>query len=645
MEDHLEPFIGGQAIIRTGTLFDPPDKVGLASLSATLLRSGGAAGKTADQINQQLENLAASVESTIGPTRATVSFTALKENADQALGVFRDLLTAAEFRHDRIDFEKTHFTNAIAQRNEDPVRAGQREFSAIWFGKDTPYGWLEQYDTIGRISRTDLQNFYRRYYFPKNTMLAVWGDFDVASMKARLTALFEGWTSDQSPVPEFPKVKAGGTPGIYLLEKRDAKPTYLVAGHLGGILKEKNSPALEVAAYALGGGTRSRLVQRIHGRMANSGMLSAHWGTHFDRPGLFEISGTSDSISTVEAIKATGEEIEKMRAAEISEVELETAREAALHAFVFGLDRKSKILERVLLGEYYGYPANFLQQYQKALASVTRADVLRVARERFDPANLAIVVIGNPIMFGQPLDTLNPSVTKLDLTIPEPKTQAVTGDETSRAHGKQILIRAQQAAGGVEKLAAVQDFTEVSEFVVTPENGGFQAVETDRWVAPKTLRQDSTLPVGKISTYVDGTIAWISTPQGFGALGGSQLKLVQGDIFRLYIRLLLSDRFPERVVNALDNNSVQISEPSDQIVDVEFDPNTGLPARIRYDLVQAAGAPVKVMEEYTDFREISGIKIPHKVLVTRGGQKFADVTVTDFKINSGLQARELMRRQ
>jgi hypothetical protein len=253
--------------------------------------------------------------------------------------------------------------------------------------------------------------------------------------------------------------------------------------------------------------------------------------------------------------------------------------------------------------------------------------------------------VGNPLMFGQPLDALNPLVNKLDLTIPEPKSEAIKGDETSRAQGKQILLRAQQAAGTTQKLAAVKDYTEVAEFVLTPENGGGKVVETDRWIAPATFRQDSVLPGKRISAYFDGRIGWISVPgEGFGALGGAQLKQVQGDLFRLYFRLMLSDQFSERVVNALDSNTVEISDGKGEIVTVELDGATGLPQRVRYDLAQAAGAPLKVMEEYDDFREIAGVKIPHKTIITRGGQKFAEVTVTEYKINSGLQLQELAKR-
>jgi zinc protease len=644
LEDHELPLINGQARIRTGTSFDPPDKIGLAAITAAVLRSGGTRSKTGDQINQQLENLGATVESGMNQTSGVVSLSALKESADQVLEVFRDLLTAPEFGQDKIDLQKVQVANAIARRNDDAGNVAVREFGGILYGKDTPYGWLEQYDTIGRVSRADVQNFWRRYYFPKNVMLAVWGDFDTARIKARLAELFAGWTVEQPPVAEFPKVREAAAPGVYLAERKDVKQSFFAVGHLGGQLNGRDYPALDIAGSILGGAFHGRLVERIRTHLSNAHDISAQWGADFGHPGLFQIAGRANPVSTVETLKAIREEVERMRAAEVTEDELRTAKEGALNRLVFAFDSQAKTLARLMSNEYYGYPKDFIQQYQKGLAAVTRADVLRVAKERFDPANMTIVVAANPVLFGQPLEALNPQVNKLDLTIPEAKPQAAQGDEASLAQGKQILRRAQQAAGTIQNLAAVTDCTEVGEFLLTPENGGMKVVQTDRWIGPTIFRQDSVLQAGRISAYFDGRIGWISTPQGFGALGGSQLKQVQGDLFRLYFRLMLSDQFPERTVNALESTVVEISDQAGQIATVEFDAGTGLPQRVRYNLAQATGAPVMVMEEYHDFHDIAGVKIPHQITITRGGQKFADLTVTDYKINSGLQVKELAKR-
>ncbi len=69
LEDHELPLMSGAALIRTGNLFDPPNKKGLAGLTGEVLRSGGTKARTGDQLDQDLENVAASIESQIGETQ------------------------------------------------------------------------------------------------------------------------------------------------------------------------------------------------------------------------------------------------------------------------------------------------------------------------------------------------------------------------------------------------------------------------------------------------------------------------------------------------------------------------------------------------------------------------------------------------
>jgi len=385
LEEHELPLVGGFALVRTGNLFDPKDKIGLASITGTVIRSGGTKNTTGDQLDEKLENIAASVESSIGESSGRVSFSALKENADEVLSMFHDVLTGPEFRQDKVDLAKTQYRSGISRRNDDPHGIAQREFSDIIFGRDNPYGWREEYETIDRIKREDLIAFYKRYYFPANVMLAVHGDFSAAEMKAKLEKLFADWTMQQTAVPPFPKVTAKPAPGIYLAVKEDVTQTFFDMGHLGGLFRDKDYPALEVMGDILGGGFPSRLFQKVRTKLGYAYSVSAAWGANYEHPGMFQISGSTKSLSTTETFIAIREEIDRIRSAEVTDQELKTAKETVENSFIFNFDTRSKTLNRLVNYEYFGYPKDFIFQYQKAIAAVTKADVLRVAKQYLRP--------------------------------------------------------------------------------------------------------------------------------------------------------------------------------------------------------------------------------------------------------------------
>lgn len=421
LANHELPLVSGFALVRTGNLFDPPDKRGLADLTGSVLRSGGTQSKTGDQIDEMLENIAASVESGIGENRGSVSFSCLKENTAEVMGIFHDFLTSAEFRRDKVDLAKTQFRSAIARRNDDPGSIASREFSSVLYGRDTPFGWMIEYEHVDRIKRDDMVAFYKRYFFPANMMLAVYGDFEPAAMRSQIEKMFAGWDYQQPPVPAFPEFKAKPQPGIYIADKNDVTQTFFEIGHIGGLLKDKDYPALQVAANILGGGFTSRLVRRVRTELGYAYSIGAGWGAGYFTPGLFDISGSTKSKSTIETIRTIREELDKLRSGEVTDEELKTAKDTVLNSFVFYFDTPAKTLNRIVSYDYYGYPRDFIFDYQKMVAKVTRADIMRVAREHLNLQNLTIVAVGNEKEFGDALKGLGLPVHPLDLTIPEPK--------------------------------------------------------------------------------------------------------------------------------------------------------------------------------------------------------------------------------
>jgi zinc protease len=646
LEDHDLPLVGGMALVGTGRLLDPPQRIGLAEIAGVVMRTGGTTVKTGEQIDALLDSTATNVQSAIGDSVGSMSFSGMKENAPATLQLFKEMLTQPGFRQDKIDIARTQLRLAVAHRNDNAGIVARREFAGLVYGKDTPFGWPQEYATIDRVSRNDLRAFHRRYFFPANVMLGVWGDFNTAEMKASIEKLFADWTVQQPPVPEFAKVKNASSSGIFLAEKKDAPQSYFAIGHLGGRRDDKDYAALAILAGILGGGPRSRIADRLRTRLGIANEVGANWNAGYAQPGLFEIYGGTKSVSTVATIQAIREEIDRIRTAEVTEEEWRNARDAAVNGLAFAYDSRSKVVIGQLILDYYGYPKDYLPRHQKALESVTRADVLRVAKQYLNPANLTVVVTANPLMLGDPLDKLGP-VTKLDIGIPEAKPEVAGSSDASLAEGKQILLKAQAAAGGAEKLAAVKDFTMLAEYSIDPavaKFGGSKIVQTDRWVAPTVFRQDSTFPAGGVSAYTDGKVGWISTPQGWGALTGAQRSQVLGDLFRIYYRLLLSDRLEGRTVNAIDASSVQISDTTGQVTSVEFDPRTHLPKRVAYDTQQAAGAPIYSEDLYEDFRDVGGIQVPFRITINQGGRRFSDVVVKDYKINTGLKPPEIARR-
>jgi zinc protease len=645
LEGHELPTVRGVALVRTGNLFDPKDKIGLATVVGSVIRSGGTKTKTGDQLDEQLENIAASVESDIGESSGSVSFSCLKENTAEVLSAFADILTSPEFREEKIDLIKNQLRGSIARRNDEPSGIATREFTALLLGKDNPYGWDMEYSTVDRIQRADVVEFYKRYFFPSNIILAIRGDFNSAEMKAQLERLFGSWTVTQPKVPPFPPVTKNPATGVYYaLAKKGVTQTNFAIGQQGGTLDDKDYPALEVMADILGGGFHSRLFQHVRTQLGNAYSISSDWGANYDHPGLFEIAGSTKSASTTETFKVILEEVEKMRTQPVTAEELETAKQAVLNGFIFHFDTPAKTLNRLLIYKYYNYPDDFLFRYQKAISAVTAADVLRVAKQRLDPAAFVMLAVGDPKDFSTPLSSLGRPVKELDITIPEPKSGSSANDPESQAKGKELLQKVQQAVGGADKLAAIKDLTIKNSTQLDPSAGGIKAEQVNQWLAPNHFRQDAKYPFGTVSVYFDGTAGWISNGQGTVPLPAPQRLQISIELLRTWVPLLLSDRMPDRKVALIAPGLIEITDANDNTIHLVVDQTTNMPLKEEYQLKQPNGPAANLSVTLTDFKPVAGVLFPYKQTLSQNGKKAADITILDAQVNTGLKAATLSRQ-
>jgi zinc protease len=641
LENHELPLIRGLALVRTGNLFDPADKVGLATITGSLIRSGGTAAKTGDQIDEELENIAASIESQIGESYGSVSFSTLKERTDEVLATFHDVLTAPTFREERLDLVKTQLRSGIARRNDDAHGISEREFDAQIYGSKTPYGWEMEYVNVDNIKRADVESFYQRYYFPANTILAVQGDFSAPEMKARLEKLFASWNAQQPAVPKFPPVSNTPKPGIYVATKTDVTQTNLVIGQLGGILSDKDYPALEVMADILGGGFHSRLFQKVRTQLGYAYDVSSSWAADYDHPGVFQITSSTKSASTAATIKAIDVEVGRIRTQEVTEEELQSAKDTVLNGFIFNFDTPSKTLNRLLTYRYYGYPDDFIFQYQKAVGQVTRADVLRVAKQYLDPAKFVTVAVGNPKDFSTPLSSLGQPVSDLDITIPAPPKPAAAPRAAIGApqpKGAALLAKMAQAMGGEANLTAIKDMTQKAELSLDAAAGGLKATQTEQWISSGLYREEDVLPIGKMVSYSDGKTGWVASPQGAMAIPDPERKQIAFEIFRMWPALLTGNH----EIKDEANGTISISDNAGNSLVLTIDPATGLPASESYS---EAGTPGQdVLETYADWQESNGVKLPRTITITQNGKHFADIKVTSVAINQGLTPEQLAKK-
>jgi len=645
LEDHELPIIDISVRIRTGSLYEPADKVGLASITGAVMRTGGTISKTGDELDEILENLAASVETGIGDDAGSASVSVLKEDLDTGLSILADILMNPAFREDKIELEKVQHRSGIARRNDNPGAITRREFSKLIHGADSPYARTTEYDTINSITRDDLVAFYQKFFHPNNIILGVLGDFDSETMLTKIQEVFKGWEPAEIDLPEKPKIPETYGKIVALVNKDDVNQTNIRMGHIGWLRKNEDYPALVVMSQILGIGFSSRLINSIRVEKGLAYSVGNNYGAGYDVPGVFFIACGTKSEATVTAIEAILVEVEKMRAEEVTDQELKQAIDGFMNSSVFDYDTKGEILSRALRYEYHDYPQDFVEQLMAGIREVTKADVKRVAAEYLHPDKFTLIAVGKASDFDKPLSTLG-DVREVDITIPPPSPEPVPeAGEEDVVKAKAILADVIEAHGGLDKLKSVKNIITKGKMIVNTPGGMMELDGEVTIVLPTKARADLSMPaIGmRMSRIFDGQSAWMVMPQGVQDLPTAYVEEGKKEIFRDSIPLLAYISNEEVSAQYLGEEDVKgkmadvilISDTPADTLKLFIDQQTKYIIKKEYQALTEQG-PAEREEFLDDYREVSDVMIAFHTISFDNGEQSAEITFSEAMINAEL---------
>ena len=255
-------------------------------------------------------------------------------------------------------------------------------FLAHPYGQPT-IGWMSE---IENLSRTKAERFYHAYYGPHSAIVAIVGDINPAATIALVERYFGAIPAGGQPAPvTVEEPQQAGERRIEMVA--ESEPTLMIGFHKPAI----NAPddyVLDVISMILGNGRTSR----FHKGLVIEKQLATEVGV-FDAPGsrypgLFVISANPrapHSVTEVEA--AVLAELERLKVEPVSErdlqrilnkIEYEESRRMGTNG---GLARN--------LTEYESTTGNwrYMIEYRTKVASVTPADIQRIARQYFTREN------------------------------------------------------------------------------------------------------------------------------------------------------------------------------------------------------------------------------------------------------------------
>lgn len=419
LEDHELPLIEVTALVRAGGRLDPAGKVGLASLTAAVMRAGGTTRMPSDPLDDWLESRAASVEVAAGDSLARATLSSLTQDFPEALRVFADVLRRPAFDPARLEVARNRAIAEVSRQNDEADDILFREFEEILYGAGSPLARTPTYATLGAIRREDLVAFHRQYFQPDRIVLGLVGDFRGEEALRLVREAFGDWPGSSAGKDSEPVWRKEPSPGVYWVEKTDMTQSNVLIGHLGVRRDDPDYYALEVLNEVLSGSFASRLFSSVRTQKGLAYAVSGRVGSEWDHPGMAYLYMTTKTQTTGAGIQALLDEARGVVSRPPTDQEVALAKQALLNSFVFNIDSPRKVLGQQLSLEYYGYPLDWLSRYRAGVEAVTTAQVREAGARHLRPDEFTIVVVGPEEGRDRPLSDFG-KVTTLDVTIPKP---------------------------------------------------------------------------------------------------------------------------------------------------------------------------------------------------------------------------------
>ncbi|MEM8834676.1 MAG: pitrilysin family protein [Planctomycetota bacterium] len=388
------PLVNITFSFKGGAYLVPDDKIGLNSMTGSLMRSGGTASMSPADLDEEVAYLAANISTGSGATTSSAALNALSSNLDEAMAIFMDVVRNPRFDEDRKRILVEQSLESMKQRNDAPGSIMGRDFNRLMYGEESFQARVSTEETITGITLEDMRQFHRRVFHPGNLIIGVSGDFEPQDMLATLESAIQGWEfGDEVPDPEgsdnVPE------PGVYYVNKEDVPQGMVRLGHRTVDRDHPDSIKISVMNDILGGGG---FTARMMNRLRNDEGLTYGVYTSFVRPSWYPghfLTHFSTSGETVAlALRMALEEIDKMQSGKVSEEELVTAQNSFIETFPRTFESKPAMLSVFINDEWTGRDPNYWATYRDKVKSVTRADVQNMANEYLQPDNMAILVVG-----------------------------------------------------------------------------------------------------------------------------------------------------------------------------------------------------------------------------------------------------------
>jgi len=392
-------------------------KIGLASMFASMMNED-TKNYSAEQMTVELQKLGSNVSVSSSVDGITFSVQCLKKNLAATLAMVEERMLNPKFTEAAFSRMQKQRVEGFKQLKADPAAVADLVFAKINYGPNNILAMNEdgtEY-TIRNLKLQDVQDYYNNYMTSQGVKVVVVGDVKQEEVLPKLSFL------DKLPKKkiELPAANGGASSidktKVFMVDIPKAAQSQFRVGYATGQKYDAtgNYYRSMLLNYPLGGDFNSRL--NLNLREDKGWTYGARSGFSADEySGDFSFSSGIRADATDSALVEVMKELSNYRDNGISEAELKFMknslgqRDARNYETGF---QKANFIRRIL---DYNLPANYIDQQNKILASLTKKEVDAFAKKMLAPEKMNILLVGDKAKILDGIKKLGYEIVELDV--------------------------------------------------------------------------------------------------------------------------------------------------------------------------------------------------------------------------------------
>lgn len=607
------------------------DSAGYVSMAGQMLQRG-TKNRTKEQLDEEVDFIGASLSTSSN----SISGSSLKKHSEKLVELMADVLLNPSFPETELEKIKKQTLSGLQAQKDNPNAIASLVSQVLVYGKDHPYGEPTTEETVEKVNIEMIKNYYKTYFKPNISYLAIVGDINKAEAQKLVKKYFDTWEKGEVPTHEYEEPSLPENIKVALVDRPSSVQSIINITY--PIILKPGSPDVikaRVANHILGGDASARLFMNL--REAHGYTYGSYSSMSSDKlVGRFNASASVRNEVTDSAIYEMFNELKKLKTEKATQEEIQQVKNNITGNFARSLESPQTIASFAINIERYNLPKDYYANYLKNVEAVTLEDVQDIAEKYVKPDNANIVIVGKAEEISEKLKNFG-EIEYYDI-YGEKYTPTTSSEIPEGTTAENIIDNYLEAVGGKSKIEAIKDVKISSKAT---------AMGRDVEIISAIKSPDKAFQ----SVSVGGMVFQKAITDGKKAVMYQQGQAVPMDESATQEMIASSGLFPElnyskngvkttlkgiEKVNNKEAYVVEVVFPGGKTSQHYFDKDSGFKI-METQTVETPQGEMALSTEFADYKEVNGVKFPHTILIPMGGPEKMKAVVSSVEVNKGLQ--------